>query len=653
MTRAPLLCPTCAGELVRISPDGATCVRGHFVPRDPATGKLLARRDDERGEPAQRPVPPAGDDDASQPPATRDHAPEHGEDCTDWQNARILAELLREEALYVEAWGWCVWDGYRWVRDPDGARVAAIAAERLSSYYLERALAAGASPARQRYAEYAIRVQSRARVSAALDLARGLLLARPDEFDRNAWELNVLNGILDLRSGTLRTRTPHDRVTKLAPVTYRAGADWQELAPTWCAFVERVLPDSDVRRFVQELSGIALTGDTSEHLFPVHWGGGANGKSTLIRALFAVLGDYAIQTAPELVARKHDRHPTELADLLGVRLAVTVELDEGARLAEALLKQLTGGDRIRARFMHRDFFEFAPTHKLWLVTNHRPVIRGTDHAIWRRVLLIPYTVTIPEDERDPRLPERLVAERDGILLWMLEGLQRYLQHGLQVPDAVRVATAQYRREQDILADWIESCCVLDPQAVTPFRELYASYTAWCEEQAESPMSSRRFADRLTERGFAATPLPGNARVKARAGIRLRRDHEPETPEPDHHEDSSSEDASTTDRRDTRSPISPIAPKIGKIADVYRAAAKTPKFGEIGEIGEVGARATGRPIQNSGNSHDPPLERRRCPVCRQPYEVRVTDRPGWVQVRCGCRGGSWDWVRASELMEVSP
>jgi putative DNA primase/helicase len=441
---------------------------------------------------------------------------------TDAANARALAALLEDKALFVEGWGWCVRQADRWVRDPQGAITLRLAREHLPRHYLLEALATPSQARRVEMAKRAIKVQSRARLEAALHLARGDLYARADDFDADPWALNTPGGIIDLCTGQIRRRTPGDRVTKLAGASLpQDGRPWQEHAPTWASFLERVLPDPEVRAFLQRAVGYCLTGDVSEQVLFFLFGTGCNGKSSFIRTIQALLGDYAIQAAPDLfLARRGERHPTEIADVRGARFVATVEVEEGRRLAETLVKWLTGGDKLKARFMRQDFFEFEPTAKFWLVANHKPVVRGSDYAVWRRILVVPFTVTIPEEERDPRLLDKLRQELPGIMLWALEGLQQWREKGLAPPPTVRQATEEYRREMDVLGDWLAERCVADPAAVTPFRELYEDYTEWCKAQGELALGQRSFGNRLTERGYPAT-LMADGKTRARRGVRLR------------------------------------------------------------------------------------------------------------------------------------
>ena len=256
---------------------------------------------------------------------------------------------------------------------------------------------------------WAIKSQDRRRLDAMIALAKSdaPIPARAADFDADPWLLNVQNGVLNLRTGELMPHAPEHLCSKLAPVTFDAGAH----CPTWHAFLHRIFAgDAELIDYLQRWLGYCLTGQVSEQYLHALWGSGANGKSVLIGTVLALLGDYGATAAPELLLARDGKHPTEVADLQGRRFVCSVETDEGRRLAEAAVKSLTGGDTVKARRMHENFWEFSPTHKLALVTNHKPKVTGTDHAIWRRLRLIPFEVTIPDAEQDKTLPAKLQAE---------------------------------------------------------------------------------------------------------------------------------------------------------------------------------------------------------------------------------------------------
>jgi putative DNA primase/helicase len=318
----------------------------------------------------------------------------------------------------------------------------------------------------------------------------------PAELDRDPFLLNVLNGTLDLRTGRLHDHDRADRITKLAPVEYDADAT----CPRWLAFLGRILDgNADLMTYLQRVVGYALTGDVGEQCLFFLYGTGANGKTTYLTAIKDMLGDYGNQSPAELlIAKTHESHPTERADLCGKRFVCTIETDQGKRMAESLLKQLTGGDSIKARRLYQDLFEFKPTWKLFLAANHKPVVRGTDHAIWRRIKLIPFTVTISEAEKDKDLPAKLTAEWPGILAWAVRGCLDWQKYGLGEPDEVRAATDAYRAEQDTIAGFISECLFVHPSAKAKASTLFEEYVKWSGDRV---MTQTEFGKRFEEQGF--------------------------------------------------------------------------------------------------------------------------------------------------------
>ncbi len=348
---------------------------------------------------------------------------------------------------------------------------------------------------------HALRSESDGKLRAMVNLSKseaGIPIA-PAAFDRDPWLFTAENGTLELRTGTLRRHRPEDFLTKLAPVIYDPDAT----APIWEAFLTRIFAnDPAMVGYLQQAIGYSLTGQTIEQCWFLLHGIGANGKSTLLRTLIDLLGDYATWTPTQtLLVRRGEGIDNDLARLRGARFVGATETDGGRRLAEELVKRLTGGDKVAARFLYGEFFEFAPECKLWLATNHKPEIRGTDHATWRRVRLIPFTVTIPDAEQDRRLLEKLRAEFSGILRWMVEGCLAWQRKGLGLPDAVRQATADYRASMDVMGQFFADCCAVETQATARAADLYRAYGGWCETNKEYPESQRRFGEALSERGY--------------------------------------------------------------------------------------------------------------------------------------------------------
>lgn len=434
---------------------------------------------------------------------------------TDVGNAKRLILAHGARFRYVAAWGaWHVYDGRRWKRDSKGEIVEA-AKDVARSLWAEVAAAAGtvdkaadagmsevaeiASRTRKALAAWASKSESANRIDAMVKLARTSpeVAVEPADLDPDPWLFNVANGTIDLRTGRLRAHRPQDMITKLSPVVYRPGAP----CPEWVAFLERVIPDPEVRLFLQEVVGYAMVAVITEHILVFGYGVGANGKTTMLQALLTMSGDYGRQAEPDLLMARREAHPTGMADLMGARLVVSTEVDEGRRLAEATVKQLTGADRIKARFMRQDFFEFEPTHTLFLAANHRPVVRGTDHAIWRRLRLLPFTVTIPPEDQDHHLVDKLRAEMPGILAWAVEGCLRWQKSGLSMPKAVMAATEDYRVDMDVLGAYLDECCVVSEVAYVSSENLYRSYVEWCDANGEHALSQRRLGPALVERGF--------------------------------------------------------------------------------------------------------------------------------------------------------
>ena len=423
--------------------------------------------------------------------------PAGGYNLTDLGNARRLVHRHGRNLRYCWLWRkWLVWDGKRWVKDDTG-EVYRLAKETVSSIYQEAA-AAPNDEARKELGKHATRSEAGARIKEMVDLARSDVPVMPDELDASPGLLNTESGTIDLRTGELREHRREDLMTKIAPTKYRPDA----AAPTWEAFLERVLPGEDLRAFVQRAVGYSATGDTSEQCIFINHGGGANGKSTFQEAIAAALGDYAMRAPTEmLLAKRSDGVPNDVARLKGARFVSASETEEGRRLAESRIKDLTGQDTITARFMKAEWFDFAPTHKLWLSTNHKPEIRGTDAAIWRRIRLVPWAVTIPPAEQDKKLPIALRHELAGILAWVVRGCLQWRCEGLQAPDEVHKATGEYRAEMDVLAGFLAECCELDTRHWEYAKDLYECYKRWCDENGERPEPQRKFGGRLGERGF--------------------------------------------------------------------------------------------------------------------------------------------------------
>lgn len=434
---------------------------------------------------------------------TGDDQPIVEHQCTDLGNARRLVDAAGQDLRYVHEWGrWLTWDGRRWCRDLTG-EVHRRAKAVVDAILVEAATTASPNR-RDALMKWWKQSQAAQRLGAMVNIATTELPvpALVDQLDGDPWLLNVANGTLDLRTGALMPADRTQLLTKLAPVDF----DPEATCPRFEAFLDLITgSDPELAGFIQRAVGYSLTGTVGEQVLFFAHGGGQNGKSTLMGVLQRILGDYAQAAAPNLLITTRDaEHPTAVADLVGTRLVVSQEVDQGRRLAEATVKALTGGDLIKARFMRQDFFNFWPTHKIWLSANHKPFVRGTDHAIWRRIRLIPFEARIPDDQRVNHYEHVLFAEASGILNWALAGCLEWQARGLQVPARVADATALYRDENDDVGRFISECCDLGPNLraqATPLRERYVE---WCEANGERPMSARALGPHLRERGLEST-----------------------------------------------------------------------------------------------------------------------------------------------------
>jgi putative DNA primase/helicase len=435
---------------------------------------------------------------------------------TDLGAARQLVQFHGNNIRFCFPWGkWLVWDGCRWRIDNTGA-IHQLAKETVRR--LLRLAAEEKDRDRQTVlTKLALAGQTLKGHNAMISMARdepGVPIL-PAEVDRNRWLLNLPNGTLDLRTGSLQTHRRQDVITKLCPTLYESAAE----CARWEAFLVKLFaPKLALIVYLQRLLGRCLTGDITEQTLAIFHGSGANGKSTLLAVILAILGgDYAMQAARDLImVRRGEQHPTGLADLHGKRLVVASETADGGRLDEALVKDLTGGEPIRARRMREDFWQFDPTHKLIVSTNHRPKVGSQDHAMWRRLRLLPFDryfwdadtapktgeTRHPEMKANKHLREELLEEAPGILAWMVEGCHQWQEEGPGEPEEVRSATAEYQQDEDLIGPFIAERCVKGDDKEVRASALYQAFRLWCEKGGEHrPPSQTSFGTQLTRLGF--------------------------------------------------------------------------------------------------------------------------------------------------------
>jgi putative DNA primase/helicase len=414
-------------------------------------------------------------------------------------------------ARYVDAWSrWLFWNGTTWRTDETLEHMT-----RARAFLRERAAALPAE-----FEPTARKLRQADTVAKVVSLARSNVAqaATVAQWDADPWLLGTPDGTVDLRTGELRRARPEDYITMTTSVAPAPSGTRPSL---WLGVFERITNrNAELQGYLQRFFGYALTGSIREHVFAFGHGGGANGKGVTLNTIAGVLGDYALAIPTEmLMVSQSERHPTELARLRGVRLAIGSETEEGKRWAEAKIKSLTGGDPIPARFMRQDFFEFAPAFKLFVIGNHRPSLRGVDEAMRRRLHLVPFSVTIPEPERDPDLFEKLRMEWPAVLRWCIDGCLAWQRDGLRPPDAVKVATTDYLEAEDALTLWMEEVAEPDPAAWESCGSLFGSWKRWADVAGEFVGSQKRFSGLLLERGFLAKRQPGTG-LRGFYGLRL-------------------------------------------------------------------------------------------------------------------------------------
>jgi putative DNA primase/helicase len=412
---------------------------------------------------------------------------------------------------YVAAWGrWLVWDGQRW-RNED----TLAATDLIRSVCRQTALRADDR-------KVAAKLASSGTVGGVERLARAdrRHAATTDEWDAGPWLLNTPGGVVDLKTGRTRANDRADRMTKITTAT--PGGE----CPQWTAFLSNVTGgDADLQAYLQRMVGYCLTGVTSAHALFFLYGTGANGKSVFANVVSTILSDYATTASMDtFVETRGDRHPTDLAGLRGARFVTAIETEQGRRLNESKVKAITGGDKISARFMRQDFFEFFPQFKPVIVGNHKPAIRNIDEAMKRRMHLIPFTVTIPPERRDGRLTEKLLAERDGILAWAVAGCLAWQREGLNPPACVQDATQEYFESEDALGRWLDERCVRTANAKSLTSELFTDWKQWAEAAGEFIGTQRRFSDLLITRGLEK--WRNSMGVRGFQGIGLKQPHKP-------------------------------------------------------------------------------------------------------------------------------
>ena len=417
----------------------------------------------------------------------------------DTHNARQFVKRYGDEVRYgTKAFGWMTYDGMRWEEDiVDGVMERA---KKMVEDMLEYAKSNCSDPNGKETLGWARKSQDASRIRAMIDLAKSdeEIVVRPERFDRDIWSLNCTNGTIDLKTGTLREHRREDLITKLVPAAYDPDAK----APRFQAFLENTFQsDPGLIRYVQKVFGSSLIGENPEQLFFILHGSGANGKGVLVNTLMDVLGsDYAKQMNPAcLVEDMNTNKEASLAALRGVRFVSACETNDANSIDEALLKQLTGGDRIVGRALYKNAIEFTPEMTIFLSTNHLPYVKDQGHSMWRRLVVIPFHVTV--EKPDPYLKAKLLDERQGILAWLVEGCLLYLKEGLKQCDAVKAATNEYKQRMDRFGMFLEECIVESQGSKVLSSRLYEGYKAWCGAMGMHPLNQPKVKEEMNRRGY--------------------------------------------------------------------------------------------------------------------------------------------------------
>ncbi|HLN00717.1 MAG TPA: phage/plasmid primase, P4 family [Bryobacteraceae bacterium] len=421
---------------------------------------------------------------------------------TDTGNAERLVHLFGAQIRYCpEMKKWLVWDFKRWVPDTSG-KARRLAKITVRNFYAQ---AAGIDDEKAREAAegFARHSESAGSIRAMLECAQyedGIAICAK-ELDSDPWLLNCLDGTIDLRTGQLRPHRQQDLITKLCPVKYDASAP----CPRFMQFLDRILgANPALIAYVQRVFGYALTGDVNEKACFCLFGEGNNGKTTLLELFRYIMGDYAAQVMIDTLMTRRSQESNaslaDLADLRGARFVTTSETEEGQRLAEGKLKYVTGMSEIKRCRKYENPITFPPTHKIFMDANHRPVVRGADSAIWSRLKLIPFTITIPKNEMDAHLLDKLKAEAPGVLAWAVKGGLDWQREGLVEPQEVLASVATWKCEDDPFKEFFEDRCEFSAAEATPVTNMWSEFCVWAEENGIKYPSRTRLYERLRLRG---------------------------------------------------------------------------------------------------------------------------------------------------------
>ncbi len=421
---------------------------------------------------------------------------------SDITNRDFFIKAYSHRVRYCISWNkFLIWNGTCWQIDTRG-RVEEMCVDFI--HFMYRALRSiDDKQLRIIFEKHLVRSENYRRIQGMVGLLKMSKDIKVEDFemDRDNYLFNTSTQTINLKTSRIRDATTKDLITKKSNFIFDKDAQ----CPTWNMFLQQIFnKDQDLIHFVQKAMGYSLSGDTSEQCLFILWGTGANGKSTFLNVLQQLFGDYACCTGTDTFMKKSSEHSNDIARLKGLRLVTTNEVEQGKPLSESLVKQITGEDELTARFLYGEYFSYKPTFKIFMATNHKPRIRGADNGIWRRIKMIPFTVTIPPEQRDKKLTEKLIAENSGILNWLLAGYVMWKKEGLTMePDAVRNANEEYRMDMDVVGTFVNECLDIDASMKWRLNNtlLYNTYMKWCTKNNERLQSQKWLTQRMVEKGF--------------------------------------------------------------------------------------------------------------------------------------------------------
>lgn len=436
---------------------------------------------------------------------------------TDWGNARRLVDTYGDIIRYCPAVGWYIWDGTVWNEDKKEEIFQYAKRIVRDMYSLLPGIKDNIKQAK--LLKFIQGTENQRPLTSMVASARnepGIPIER-EVFDNHKNLINVMNGVLNLRTGRL---IPHNKellLSKKIPCNYIQTST----CPQWDAFLDQIVPDKKIQGFLQRYFGYSLTGHTSEQVFVIAQGNGSNGKGTMIDTILDVISDYGKTCEPEtIIKKKYSRSSSnDLADLQGARFVITSETEQNQVLDEGRIKKITGQDKIKCRFLYQEFFEYTPEFKLFLMTNHEPLIESQDYSIWRRVLKVPFSVKISREQADLHLRDKLISEREGIFRWLVDGALSWYKSGLQIPEAVLQSTNEYKEDLDIIGDFLQMCTDKVESKKITATNLYKVYCIWCKVCEYTPDDPKVFPRGLTERGIKGHKTNG---VRYREGIQIKK-----------------------------------------------------------------------------------------------------------------------------------